>query len=237
MFKLIIYQNEKELYILSGCDQEDGDESFNYLDVSSIAPLTRSSAADLEGGATQSIGGSSTSPFSVPINDNECMLWSILTIAAENHIPITMSDGTTTKKIGYSYTAEQAYNYIKGIATSKTFPACDVNGDEIDGQDPYNYGGGAMFPSIAKSIGKQVGILKGELIHFDSYDKLQEHIQRNIQDGNLKSGKYIISSEDGKHATVGKGIDKRGNIRYTDSKNNSSKYEDYEKVGGWTLIY
>ena len=34
----------------TGCDQEDGDESFNYLDVSSIAPLTRSSAADLEGG-------------------------------------------------------------------------------------------------------------------------------------------------------------------------------------------
>jgi hypothetical protein len=38
------------LCVFTGCEQEDDDESFNNLDVSSIAPLTRSSMADLEGG-------------------------------------------------------------------------------------------------------------------------------------------------------------------------------------------
>lgn len=221
---------------LTNCNQEDDKELFDSLDVSSHTSLTRSSAVDYESGATQSFG-EKKNPYTVPVNQSECMLWAILTIAVDKKIPITMSDGKTIKTIDNEYTAEEAYNYIKSIATGKNFPACDVNGNIIDGHEPYNYSGGAMFPSIAKSIGQQSGILKGGYIHFNSYDELQGYIQQNIQIGTLKPGSYIICSEDGKHATVGKGIDKNGKLKYTDSSHISAKYNESDKVGGWTLIY
>lgn len=217
-----------------GCSKNDELDELDYnLDVSSMAPMTRSSSIDFESGATQTLGGSSTSPYEVPIYENECMLWAILTIAKNNHLPITMSDGKTTKYIGSGYTAEQAYNYVKGLATSRTYPTCDVKGKPIDGASPYSYGGGEMPPSIAQSIGQQSGILKGGSIYFSSYSDLQMY----IQNCDLKSGTYIICSDTGKHAAVGKGTDKKGNIRYSDADHNSSKYKESEQGGGWTLIY
>ena len=52
--------------------------------------------ADYEPGASQTIGGSTTSSYTIPENEDECMLYAIISIAASRHIPITYreSDGS-----------------------------------------------------------------------------------------------------------------------------------------------
>lgn len=55
---------------------------------------------------------------------------------------------------------------------------------------------------------------------------------------NHPKGTYIISSESGGHSTIGNGVDKKGNVRYTDADHTfSTKYIDSEKSGSWTLIF
>ena len=183
--------------------------------------------ADYEPGASQTIGGSTTSPYTVPENEDECMLYAIISIAASRHIPITYreSDGSggykkSTKTIGRNgFTATQAYNYVKSMATGQDWTPCDVDGNPIEG------------------IGEKSGILQGTQMHFNSYNELKTYISTAEFKNNHPSGSYIISSDSGEHAVIGKGVDRKGNIIYSDAKNSRSKFKDSEKTGSWTLIF
>ena len=93
--------------IVVSCNENEELADFYSLDVTSRTPITKSSMADYEPGASQTIGGSTTSPYTVPENEDECMLYAIISIAASRHIPITYreSDGSggykkSTKTIG-----------------------------------------------------------------------------------------------------------------------------------------
>ena len=82
--------------IVVSCNENEELDDFYSLDVTSRTPITKSSMADYEPGASQTIGGSTTSPYTVPENEDECMLYAIISIAASRHIPITYreSDGS-----------------------------------------------------------------------------------------------------------------------------------------------
>lgn len=122
--------------IVVSCNENEELDDFYSLDVTSRTPITKSSMADYEPGASQTIGGSTTSPYTVPENEDECMLYAIISIAASRHIPITYreSDGSggykkSTKTIGRNgFTATQAYNYVKSMATGQDWTPCDVDG-------------------------------------------------------------------------------------------------------------
>ncbi|MDO4172941.1 MAG: hypothetical protein Q4D28_09600, partial [Prevotellaceae bacterium] len=180
-----------------------------------------------------------------PQNENECMLHAIISIAVSKHIPIKYvtldsngNEQSITKEIGKGgFTATDAYNYVKGLATGHSWTPCDDYGKPIINSTPYIYTGGEMAPSVAKAIGQKSGILKGGIEHFDTYEKLQEYINTASFKQEHPNGTYIINSSSGKHATVGKGVDNNGNIRYSDAEHYSSKYKDSERTGSWTLIF
>ena len=91
--------------------------------------------------------------------------------------------------------------------------------------------------SVARSIGEKSGILQGTQMHFNSYNELKTYISTAEFKNNHPSGSYIISSDSGEHAVIGKGVDRKGNIIYSDAKNSRSKFKDSEKTGSWTLIF
>ena len=68
--------------IVVSCNENEELDDFYSLDVTSRTPITKSSMADYEPGASQTIGGSTTSPYTVPENEDECMLYAIISIAA-----------------------------------------------------------------------------------------------------------------------------------------------------------
>lgn len=220
------------------CSKDDELDGFNSLDISDRTPTTRSSMSDFE-------PARQPSPYEVPQNENECMLYAIISIAASKRIPITYvtSDGhggyqTKTKKIGQDgFTATDAYNYVKGLATGQSWTPCDVYGNPIPDAEPYNYTGGAMAPSVARSIGEKSGILKGTTMYFNTYEELQAYISTPSFKKDHPSGTYIINSDSAGHAVIGKGVDNKGNVKYSDANHGSSKYKDSEKNGGWTLIF
>lgn len=81
--------------VVSCNENEELDDFYSLdLDVTSRTPITRSSMADYESGASQTLGGN-TNPYTVPQNEGECMLYAIISIAASKHLPITyrVSDG------------------------------------------------------------------------------------------------------------------------------------------------
>lgn len=102
--------------------------------------------------------------------------------------------------------------------------------------ESYRYTGGAMAPSVASAIGKKSGILEGEIMYFDSYEKMQSYISSDSFKNDHPDGTYIISSESQKHATVGRGVDEKGNVHYQDAAH-KSEYKDDEQTGCWTIIF
>ena len=76
-----------------------------------------------------------------------------------------------------------------------------------------------------------------EVQYFNSYNELKTYISTAEFKNNHPSGSYIISSDSGEHAVIGKGVDRKGNIIYSDAKNSRSKFKDSEKTGSWTLIF
>ena len=231
--------------VVSCNENEELDDFYSLdLDVTSRTPITRSSMADYESGASQTLGGN-TNPYTVPQNEGECMLYANISLAASKHLSITyrVSDvhcgyKKKTGTIGRNgFTATQAYNYVKGMATSQDWTPCDVDGNPIEGADTYNYTGGAMSPSVARSIGQQSGILQGTQIHFNSYDELQAYINTDNFKKTHPSGSYIISNDSGEHAVIGNGVDRNGNIIYSDANNHKSKYDESQRIGSWTLIF
>ena len=73
-------------------------------------------------------------------------------------------------------------------------------------------------------------------MHFNSYNELKTYISTAEFKNNHPSGSYIISSDSGEHAVIGKGVDRKGNIIYSDAKNSRSKFKDSEKTD-WTTMY
>lgn len=228
--------------IVVGCSKDEDHDDFYSLDVSSRTPKNRSVWAD--GGASQTIGGMDN-PYAIPKNESECMLYAIISIASSKRIPITCVTSAenggykqTTNTIGKGgFTAKKAYDYVKGLAMSQSWSPCDVYGNPIPNSDPYSYEGGAMSPSVAREIGKQSGILQGVSMYFSSYGDLQSYMKTSDFKENHHSGTYIICGESGAHAAIGKGVDKNGNVRYSDASHGNSKYGESEQKGGWTLIY
>ena len=225
--------------VIVSCNQEDDDwdEMDVSLDVTSRTPMTKSNA--MEPGASQTLG-SSVSRFDIPVEEDECMMYAIIRIAINKGKPITYVDNNgieRTRMIGDSgFTASDAYATVKGMATSQSWTPCDVYGNAIPNAAPYNYSGGAMAPSVASVIGKQSGILEGKIMYFDSYEEMQSYISSYSFKKDHPDGTYIISSESQNHATVGRGVDKKGNVHYQDATSNS-KYKEKEQTGSWTVIF
>lgn len=220
------------------CNKDDVWDDQYDLDVKYRTPMTRSSTADSsESGASQTISGNQQNSFQIPQYENECMLYAIVNIANLNKIPINQTNGKDPQIISQNYSATSAYADIKSRATSRTWQPCDVNGNPIEGEEPYLYSGGEMAPSVAASIGKDAGILKGEIMHFNSYEQMHAVMSTASFQKDHPKGTYIINSDAGRHATVGKGFDRHGNIKYSDAGHNSENYKDSEKVGEWTIIF
>lgn len=223
------------------CSSDDESDDYYYnLDVTSRTPTTRS--ANTDGDISF---GSTVGPYDVPQNQDECMLYAIIKIAATKHIPITTVEvdkngefKTQTHTIGRNnYTATMAYNYVKGLATSQQWTPCDVSGNPIPNSESYNYTGGAMAPSVAASIAKQSGILRGQTIYFKTYNDLQKYISSDSFKNEHPAGTYIINSTEQGHASIGRGVDKNGYVKYTDAKNTNSSYKSEEETAGsWMLI-
>ena len=241
MKKNVVYASMGMLVISAftvvSCSEDEELDDFYNLDISSRTPITKSTQADWESGASQTIGG--TNPYAIPVNENECMLYALIKIASSQKIKINYvnNDGKEEhKEIGGKFSAEKAYNYVKSLATSQEWDPCDVYGNPIPDGDKYRYQGGAMAPSVAVEIGRESGILNGGYIHFSTFDDMQAHISSPEFQKDHPDGTYIICSEGSAHAAVG-GLNRKGNVTYTDANNSSSTYKDSEKNGSWTLIF
>lgn len=70
-------------------------------------------------------------------------------------------------------------------------------------------------------------------MHFNSYNELKTYISTAEFKNNHPSGSYIISSDSGEHAVIGKGVDRKGNIIYSDAKivDLNSKIQRRQEVG------
>lgn len=225
---------------LGSCSQEDDyydDEMYTLAE----PMITRNGQIETQAFQTY---GTSNSLYNVPQNKSECMLYAIISIATKKGIPITyqIPDGQggytqTIKKIGKEgFSASDAYAQVKLMATSKSWVPCDVYGNPIPNEEPYRYTEGEMAPSIAATIGKQSGILKGHILYFESYKALQTYMSTDSFNIQHPSGTYIINSTSGRHATVGRGVDKNGNVKYYDAEY-TGKYKPEQQIGSWTLIY
>jgi len=167
--------------------------------------------------------------------------WKILSISLL--IPFSLILGTNFKQgstQGRSFILHNtaAYNYVKGLATCRSWPTCDVYGNIIEDEPYFNYSGGSMKPSVARTIGMEAGILKGYIEYFPSYKGLCDHL-KDPKDHEHKKNTYIISREDGLHSTIGMGLSDKGNAKYYDKDTGTTTYskKDREGDGYWLIIY
>lgn len=224
------------MFAVVGCDQGDDDlnEYDVSLDVSKRTSLTKSNAMWVEPGSTPSL-------YDVPVEEDECMLHAIITIATNRRIPITYTDGSGKEiksVVGEKgFSASQAYSKVKKMATSQNWPQCDVYGNPIPNSESYEYNGGAMSPSVAAAIGKQSGIMEGVILYFESYEQLLDYVSKSSFKAAHPDGSYIISSEYQQHAAIGEGVDSKGRLRYSDVGKENERYKENEQKGCWTLIY
>ena len=223
--------------IVSSCNQEDDYDDFECnLDVAHHTSLRRSSMLDhWESGSGQTLGGNGNSVYTVPTYKDECLLWAIVTIAAENHIPITVIDGNGNEKkrtIGYGYTSSEAYDYLKGRAQGQTWMENDVT---------YTYSNGAMPPSIAEKISQKAGILQGKEEHFNTFRELYEYISKPSWIAEHKKGTYMISNNKLRHTSVCKGVKNNKILLVRNYDSDASQPSSFTEVDnsndGFVLIY
>lgn len=90
------------------CSKDEGwDDHYKYLNVEFMTPKTRSTNG-IE------IVSSGPSLYDIPLYENECMLYAIISIARKNNIPIKQIDGSEPKTIDKgNYSATSAYNLLK----------------------------------------------------------------------------------------------------------------------------
>lgn len=213
-----------------GCDNNSDpfDES-NDLDANHMVRLsTRSAPIDI----TTNNGSTQVDPNKVvPKEKNECMLNAMLQIAVDKHKKVF-----GLYNIGERYPAEFVYNEVKERAMN--YVEKDDYGNPVP--DYKQYEGGYMVPSLAAEIGKQSGILSGNTLHFDSYEKMQEHISSQLWRNQHPDGTYIISSESEKHASICTGFENDGTVKIKSAQygNKSTDMDPTKKAyGGFTIIY
>ena len=171
-----------------GCSKDEEWEDQYNLDVEYRTPTTRSSANGIE------IGSSGPGLYDIPQYENECMLYAIVNIAKMNRIPINQTNGRDPRTIGTdNYSAASAYENLRRRATGQSWTPCDVYGKPIEGEESYQYTGGAMAPSVAASIGRDSGILKGGIMYFSSYDEMYAVISSVSFQSEHPNGTYYFA--------------------------------------------
>ena len=220
--------------VISCSKDEEFDDQYN-LSVEFRTPKTRSSSNGVE---TESSGNGYQK---VPTYENECMLWSILSIAVNKGATLTFADfngSTTYKKIGNHYSASTAYRDVKALAIGQQWYEEDENGNTVT----KTYQGGAMPPSIAANISKSAGIMEGVTVNFETYDQLYNFITNPSWANKHPAGTYIISNNKERHASVCNGVTDKGNIKlqenYDSSTPQSTRYSNKRNGNdGFVLIY
>ena len=218
--------------LVFSCSKDDEYEDFYSLDINSHTPATRSSMNDWqETGASQTLGSNSESPspFTVPTFNDECMLWSLVTIAAKNGYVIMNGEEVT---IGDKYPASRVYADVKKLAVGMTW---------YEDNTKKTYTQGAMPASIAADIAKRAGILTGSVKTFESYDSLYTFISNPTWAKEHPAGTYIISNLSKTHATVCNGTSKNGiklKVNNKSSAEQSKRYTKEDNAGDiFELIY
>lgn len=229
--------------VVVSCEKDDELNEFNYdLDVNSNVTLTKSvQSPPYETGATQTLGG--TDKYSIPIYEDECMMYAMISIAKQKKSTITYLEqnsmgGYKEKhgKIG-NVSASVIYEGVKNVASVGEWSPYDNKGNVTPVDQTNHYSGGEMLPSMACEVGKKSGILDGKQIYFSSYEEMENYIKNPTFQINHPAGTYIICSDSEAHATIGKGIDRNGNIKYSDATHSNSKYSLSQRVGSWSIIY
>ncbi|WP_130894191.1 hypothetical protein [Paraprevotella xylaniphila] len=213
-----------------GCnDDSDFFDEPAGLDVNQTVPLfKRNSQFDITTGNQLP-----PSTFDVPKEEDECMLNAILQIAVDKKKKVF---GRTIGRDaqGNIYTAAQAYAEVKKFAME--YKKVDGNGNVDANYQPYT--GGAMKPSLAAEIGRQSGILKGEILSFDSYEEMQAHVSTSEWKKAHPGGTYIINSNSEQHASICTGVNKNGIISIKSAENGRSKMNpDKYDYTGFSIIY
>lgn len=208
------------------CNQDDyyEDDSNCILDISYHTSLTRSASWDSESG--QHLGDN---PNNIPVYYGECELWAMVSIAKDNDIPITTGHKDNGDPINntigdYNFPAATAYETIKGMAMANEWPECDTNYNPIPNGHNQKYEGGAMPISIARSVGKEAGVIKGNTRKFSNYDDMLLYLQSDEWKEKNLDGKYMIHDNTDQHTTIGLGFNSDGILRYRDSSTHSSSF-------------
>jgi hypothetical protein len=205
-----------------GCDKDSDplDESSD-LDANHMVQLSTRSAP-------QDIIQNNFSFKVVPKEENECMLNAMLQIAVDKHLKVfgkyISSDNPASS--AYAEVKEYAMNYVK----------TDENGNRVPGYKQYE--GGEMLPSLAAETGKKSGILSGNTLHFDSYEKMQETISSEQWRNNHPDGTYIINSESEKHSSICTGFTKDGTVKTKSAQYGYNKMDPTKNnYTGFTIVY
>ena len=200
-------------------------------------------------GASQTLGGGDPNLWRrIPEFENECALWALTNIALDKRKTLSFPDGnggTVTRHINSeNYWPVQAYSDIKGLAQNRDWPNCDSDGNVItegEGAGHTQYTNGQMFPSIARTIGQETGILSGGQKHFNNYAELKAYMTENEEwlNANHGNGTFMIMNvhEGVGHTSVCNGFNNDGELKYKDASG-SHKYNSTQNGSDeWTLIY
>lgn len=95
-----------------------------------------------------------------------------------------------------------------------------------------------MTPSLAAEVGRKSGILSGQVLYFESYTAMQEHIVTSAWQDAHPAGTYIINSDGEQHASICSEIRDNGDIRIKSAQYGTStmnpKNENYK---GFSIIF
>lgn len=213
--------------VVSCSKEDDLDDIFHDLDVSSNVPLTKSSDPE---GTDQHLGGPRWND--VPEEPNECVLNAFIRMAIKNKISLKIitDEGTETINInsyGDQNSATNAYYKVRDYAMTHGVPMYDTNGipqtDSSGNQVCKKYSGGAMTSSMALSLAKNIGLpILGRSFEYHSFKKLSEAL--NEMDLETLKGKCLICNITQSHACLFNGIDKKGRIIGLSAGDSEEKY-------------
>ena len=210
------------MVILASCSQDD--ETYD-SDMYTLAEEmgTRSGGDGGDIGATQTLSyNSNTSSYvDVPVRKNECALWALITVAEYKQTSFSYKDNAgnlQTKPINENFSASAAYDYAKNVATSRTWSVYNENGYPIANSDTLKYSGeGDMNSHITAGLAKELGIMEGILLSFDSFQEIRDFISKPEWVDLHPGGTYLILSEKYQHTSVCEGVNSKGAIKIENS--------------------
>ena len=202
-------------------------------------------------GSGSGSGGNNETWKHIPEIDDECMLWALTSIAVDKEMTIATLDEeghTVYTDVSPDFDATTLYGYLKDSAQSRVWPYCDVNGNELTGEwaGTYTYTGGAMMPSVARTIGQETGILSGGQKHFTSYAELKSYMENNTEwtEAYHENGTFMImnkhideNNNEIVHGSVCNGFDENGNLMYRDAFGPHTYNSTDNGSDEWTLIF